>query len=211
MDRTVVTQYRSRTSVRGNPDYEIHDELLPTPFLGDPSAPVVLLGRNPSFDPRDPGDYRAAGFRKAAIQNLRHESSTEAGSSVPFFTVDPRFRHTASYRWWEPKLSSLIRKVGVEAVARGVFCIQAFPYHSLSGFPNDRVPRVCSQLYGEHLLRDAIDRDALLVGMLVPAHWRKLVPSSYPYIIWMTNRSKHLSPKNLGETDYRRVADALSR
>ena len=214
MDREAVRAYKDGLERRSREDrkkYTLHTDLLPTPFLGNHRAPVVILGRNPSFDPQDRGDYQAAGFRKAAVQNLTHAFSTEAGSLMPFFTVDPRFKHTASYRWWEPKLRSLIKEVRAEAVARGVFCIQAFPYHSLGGFPNDRVPQVCSQRYGEQLLRDAIERDALLVGMLAPSHWRDLVPPLYPHIIWMKNRSKHLSRKNLGEADYRRVADALSR
>ena len=130
MDCGVVDEYRQRKSVQGNPDYEIHDELLPTPYLGDPLAPVVLLSRNPGFSDRDEDDYAGSAFHRTADRSLTHVID-----DWPFFPINPQFRHTASYEWWVSKLKSLIDDTDKKTVAKGVFCVQAFPYHSFGGFP----------------------------------------------------------------------------
>ena len=119
MDRAAVEAHADSSQVRKYPEkYCLHTELLPTPFIGDPSAPIVLLSRNPSFHPKDEKNYEESEFRSAAMQNLKHK--------VPFFTIDSRFRHTASYRWWHSKLK-MIEDTDEETVARGVFCVPGFP------------------------------------------------------------------------------------
>lgn len=205
-DRSAVEAHARKPSVEGKPEYTIHTELLPTPFIGDPSAPVVLLSRNPAFDAKDAQDYAEPEFRKAAIQNLTHEVR-----GLPFFTIDPRFRHTASYRWWRSKLRSLIEDKGIETVARGVFCVQAFPYHSADGFPGV-IPRLASQKYTNELLAISLERGALVLGMIAKTHWEKEVPQlrSYNNVHWP--RSWRTGTVSSGNFDcYHTLLAVLSR
>ena len=199
-DHSAVEAHARKPSVEGKPEYTIHTELLPTPFIGDPSAPVVLLSRNPGFDAKDAQDYTEPEFREAAIRNLTHEVR-----GLPFFTIDPRFRHTASYRWWRSKLNALIQDTSTDTVARGVFCVQAFPYHSVRGFPGKNVPpKVPSQEYTNELLAQALDRGAFIVGMLARPHWEKTVPQirSYSNVCWLRSPlAGSVSPGNLDRYD----------
>ena len=193
-DLEAVGAYAGRRAVAGDPEqYGLHTELPPTPFIGDPSAPVVLLSRNPGFDVQDARDYREPEFHDAAIRNLTHEAG-----GLPFFAIDPRFGHTASYRWWRSMLGNLVRDTSTETVARGVFCVQAFPYHS-RGLPGT-IPALPSQGYANGLLARALDRGAFVVGMLARAHWEKAVPGlgSNSRVHWLRSaRAGTVSSGNL--------------
>ena len=172
MDREAVEAYERRLSNLSGErqeQFRLHTDLLPTPFIGDPSAPIVLLSRNPSFNPKDKNDYCEDEFRQAAIQNLTHEVA-----GLPFFAIESRFRHTASYQWWRSKLK-MIEDTDEDTVARGVFCVQAFPYHSWHGFPS-KIPVLPSQKYTNKLLKKTLDRGAFVVGMYNQAHWEATVP-----------------------------------
>lgn len=185
--------------------YGLHTELPPTPFIGDPSAPVVLLSRNPYVNTQDARDYGEPEFHDAAIRNLTHEAV-----GLPFFAIDPRFRHTASYRWWYSKLKELVLDTSRETVARGVFCVQAFPYHSLE-LPR-AIPMLPSQGYANGLLARALDRGAFVVGMLVREHWEKAVPrlGSNGRVHWLRNeRTGTVSSGNLDQ--YHALVSELRR
>ena len=148
-DREAVDAYRQAGKARRGGDYALYTNLPPTPFLGDPSAPVVLLSRNPSFDPQDSSDYQDRDFRDAAIRNLTH-SITER----PFFALDTSFANTASYlHYWKNVLGDLTKDATRAAVARGVACFNAFPYHALK---YDYDVTLHSQRYTTHLVRQAL-------------------------------------------------------
>ena len=198
MDREAVESHADSLQVRKDPEkYGLHTDLLPTPFIGDPSAHIVLLSRNPSFNPKDENDYCEDEFRQAAIQNLTHEVA-----GLPFFAIDSRFRHTASYRWWRSKLK-MIEDTDEETVARGVFCVQAFHYHSWSGFPS-KIPVLPSQKYTNELLKKALVRDAFVVGMYNRAHWEATVPQlqNHRRTYWLTQpRGGSVSRGNVNHYD----------
>ena len=127
MDRAGVEAHERRLSGLGGAAQEkfrLRTELLPTPFLGDPAAPVVLLNLNPGFSEQDEADYALPAFRRAATRNLTHEVK-----GMPFFTIDSSLPATSSYGWWRSRLRRPIEAVG-ESVGRNLFCVQAFPYHS---------------------------------------------------------------------------------
>lgn len=200
IDRAAISEYEQRRKVRCNPQYQLHPDLPPTPYLGDPEAPIVLLSRNPSFDPQDLSDYLRDDFRDAAILNLEHASE--------FFTLGKRFSDTASYReYWHPKLGPLVRAVGRDAVVRGVFCVQAFPYHALKYDYDVGLP---SQRYTEYLLRAAVRRGALVIGMMngkaFRDYWLSAAPELRGSVRWVRSaRSGTISRGNL-----RRYVDIVS-
>lgn len=168
MDRDGVAAHERRLA-RLNPERrkvrQLHTELLPTPFVGDPLAPVVLLNLNPGYSDRDVGDYAEPPFHNAAVDNLTH-----AVSGLPFFPVDPQFSQTSSYDWWAARLRQIMETTGLDNVARRLFCVQAFPYHSQEFDPWLWEPARLyelfpSQSYTAHLLSDAAERDAMIIGL----------------------------------------------
>ena len=191
-DRKAVEAHaRSRQVLNDRERYALRTELLPTPFLGNPRASVVLLNLNPGFDERDRIDYADPAFREAALRNLTHGVEGHA-----FFPIDPRFRETSSYDWWMGKLRWLIEDAGLGAVSNGVFCVQAYPYHSREFAESVAVP---SQHYTEALLVERIEAGAIVIGMRRRRYWEKAVPqiASYASAHWLRNpRNPTLSPGN---------------
>lgn len=58
IDRDGIASFEHRVNARGKTaDYGFHVELLPSPFIGNPRASVVLLSLNPGFSERDETDY----------------------------------------------------------------------------------------------------------------------------------------------------------
>lgn len=54
-------------------DHRIHTDVLPEPFLGLPTADVVLLNLNPGFSEEEVAYHHLdAYFREAALANLAH-------------------------------------------------------------------------------------------------------------------------------------------
>ena len=205
MDREAVESHADSPQVRKDPEkYGLHTDLLPTPFIGNPKARVVLLNLNPGYAEQDEEDYRRRGFRKAALQNLTHEADGAA-----FFPIDPQFSTTSSYGYWMGKIHWLIEECGYEAVADGIFCVQAYPYHSLKFAKSVAVP---SQRYTEALLKDRMRRHALVIGMRARWHWESFVPgiASYASVYWLNSpQNASLSPDNLD--GFGEVVAALKR
>jgi hypothetical protein len=55
-------------------EHEIHLELLPEPYLGNPQANIVLLNANPGFSKNDHVYHSDKDFEKASRDNLYHVS-----------------------------------------------------------------------------------------------------------------------------------------
>jgi hypothetical protein len=167
-DRAAVEPY-NRT--RATPETRIQDHVLPEPYLGDPSAPVVLLLLNPGAYDLTPGSLTLSQYH-GARENLAH------GKRLwPFLPLDPRNKDRSG--WWRDSLRPLIEDEGIPAarLARGLFSIEYFPYVS-KRYGNLRVP---SQAYGFALLREALARDALVVVMFGEGRWHDAVPELRTY------------------------------
>ena len=205
MDREAVEAYSQRRKVQNNPDYKLHTYLPPTPFLGDPSAPVVLLSRNPSFHPQDLSDYESPEFRETAIRNLTHSNADR-----PFFPLDRAFADTASYlRYWRDILGELVAGASRVAVASHVACFQAFPYHAGKYDYDLTLP---SQPYTTHLVTQAVEQGAFVVGLQGQSYWERVVPElvGAENVRWVSSRrSAIISRKNIGPKHYVGVLEAL--
>jgi hypothetical protein len=169
-DLDIVREYNETHSNEG---YRLQLNVLPEPFIGARTAPVVLLNLNPGFDDEDPADHERREFQAVLRNNYAHRDS-----EFPFYSLDPRFEN-GGRRWWEKKLKPLIEKCGREAVARSVLCIEFFPYHSRRfGNGSFRVP---SQQYGFDLVRLGICRGAVIIVMRGRRLWTKEVPQLHGY------------------------------
>jgi hypothetical protein len=182
-------------------DFFVHLELLPEPFLGSPSAPVVVLGLNPGFKEADLTQHTDPSFISRSRCNLMH-----GPSDYPFYLLDPGITRT---KWWDRKLDSLIKLVGREIVARGVLCVEYFPYHSRR-FQHRRV-QVPSQKYGFELVRQALLRQAVIIVLRGRRLWLTAVPELQSYrTLYYTNNPQNpiISPRNCPKA-YEHAAEVL--
>src|SRR4051812_37514548 len=86
-DRPAIRAFNGRAKRSRYPErYQIIEELLPVPFIGDPAAPVVLLSLNPGFDPnQDFKQQDRSVFRQALRACYAHKKTKH-----PFFFLDPQ-------------------------------------------------------------------------------------------------------------------------
>ena len=200
-DRLILERFNQKA----RPDHQIHLDLLPEPFLGSPDAPVVLLSLNPGFAPEDRIPHGDPTFQALSRAQLSH-----APSPYPFLLLNPAVE-APGRGWWEKKLVRLLETCGRERVARGVLCVEYFPYHSRR-FAHARI-RVPSQEYSFHLVRAALRREAAIVLMRAERPWLDAIPElvAYPRLYRLRNRQNViLSAANCPE-GYASLVAALSR
>jgi hypothetical protein len=146
--------------------------LLPEPFVGDPQAPVVLLGTNPGFSHDGANRKQDSGFRARLRANLRHETS-----EYPFVFFAPKVRQLLK-PWWDRKLRQLLY-LGHEVLARSILAVEHFPYPSRRyGAGRLRLP---SQAYSFFLVRKAMERKAIIVLTRGKRWWLRDVPALEGY------------------------------
>jgi hypothetical protein len=108
------------------PSHRVRLELLPEPFLGNPRAPVVLLGLNPGFNSADAKYHHGDPYFIASLRrSLAHEATKYAN-----YLLDPHSADAPGGRWWRRRLRQPIHDFGLEVIARWVFVLELFPYHS---------------------------------------------------------------------------------
>lgn len=156
------------TSVLGMlPAERLHLNLPPQPFIGNPAAPIWILGISPSIDPLDvydqcdakreglPHTFRFSGKEEKAQLKRRREllfQQLTLEGNLPFYVLDEAF-HTVektgrgkvsgTYAWWSRYLLGKPNDpkrffADVEAVSANCFALEAFPYH-YTGTPNKKV------------------------------------------------------------------------
>ncbi len=176
--------------------YRLQSRVLPEPFMGRMTAPVVLLNLNPGFDGRNIEEHRCSRFKALIRKNY---SQTRSG--YPFYYLDPTFE-TLGRQWWEKKLRHLLKVFGPKQLARSILCIEYFPYHS-RGFGHASL-ELPSQEYGFCLVGLAIARQAVVVIMRARNLWTKRIPELKRYPRKCTLNSPQnpaLSPGNCTRFD----------
>jgi hypothetical protein len=187
IDEPAIVQYNCNTSEQ----HRLRLDVLPEPFIGSLTAPVVILGLNPGFDDRDPAIHASPQFQELLRANYHHSLS-----DFPFFFLDPRFK-SPGREWWEQKLKPLLDMFTPEETAHSLFCVEYFPYHSqrFRHMPK----QLPSQWYGFHLVSKAINRNAVIVIMRARELWLAAVPALKTYSSVYTLNSPQnvvISPRN---------------
>lgn len=171
--------------------HRYHLELLPEPFLGVPTAPIVLLNLNPGYDQNEERFHHLDEyFQRVSLLNLAHE-----GQDYPFYFLEPGKR-SPGHVWWQQRLRELTDLYGNRVVARNLLCLEFFPYHSIS-FGN-KTPKVPSQQYTFTLLRAALKRNAVVIAMRAFDKWIDNVPELRDYDVHRLNSQQavYVTAKN---------------
>jgi hypothetical protein len=211
-DLPIIQRFNTRFSPT-HPVY-IHTEGLPMPVLGRPESPVILLSLNPGFTEADidnPAFEELATeeiqfHREAPIKNLRHEHL-----DYPFYLLDPKVKDAPGYGWWTGKLKHLIAEFGQKFVANNVLCVEFFPYPSKRYGYCEILP---SQRYSFYLVKEAMRRNAVIVGMRSLRLWLSQVPEleKYPNFFALNNpQNPAVSPNNCPPDGYQKLQRELKR
>jgi len=156
-------------------DYQIITNMYPEPFIGSLNANVILLNLNPGFGGKQ--DLEAHNKKDKFTETIKDNLSHSLKDN-PFYFLDPQFAETPGYAWWTKKLKSLIIEVGQDVVAKNLLCIELFPYHSSKYRSTAQLP---SQEYTKFLVKSAINRNAIIIGMRAIRKWLDLLPELQRY------------------------------
>jgi hypothetical protein len=187
-DEAAVRQFNEHASE----DHKLRiDDILPEPFVGDPNAPVILLGNNPGFTPERVTYKREPSFVARLRDNLLHKAS-----DYPFVFFAPDV-HERLKSWWNRKLKQLLRRFEDAVLARSILAVEHFPYPSrkYGGWGL----RLRSQEYSFHLVRKAMERKAVIVLTRGKSRWCNEIPTlcGYEGLCELRNpQAGSISPRN---------------
>lgn len=163
---------------KAKPIVKIQHHIYPEPYIGNPSAPIILLNLNPGYADEDIEYYQTDFVFKMWRKNLFHEPM-----EYPFYILHPKFdQELGGTKWWRRKLREIIEICGVKKVANNLCCIEYFPYHSISYKPLKAT--LDSQKYSFEMVRKAIRNQAIIVVMRSERYWVSAIPEleSYKYL-----------------------------
>ena len=158
-------------------EHILHTHLLPIPFLGNPSAPILLLNLNPGFHCDDNVCQKTIKFEDASRNCLVHGEA-----DYPLYFLDSLLEGQqggAGYKWWSRILSQLLKKFDAKLLSQNIFCVEYFPYRSIKFRQQKKI--LDSQLYGFHLVRLAMQRQAQIILMRAKKHWFQAIPELASY------------------------------
>jgi len=194
----------------GKPTEVLFDQ-LPSPYVGNPEAAIVLLNLNPAYALETASTPTLAMFTDIAKANFAHRFF-----DYPFYPLDPRLEGSPSgYEWWSKRcLGDLIREseIDVKEFAKKIFCAEFFPYHSRKyGWDGGVLP---SQRYTMALVDAAVLRGALLIALWGNGNkgaWLKAVPSlsSNNIITLHSAQNPKISRGNLGDGLFEKIIKRL--
>lgn len=202
-DEALVARHNQHSRCVRKPTGRINLSLRPVPFIGNPTAPVVLLTLNPGDKKGDEIGQGNSIYQQLSIENLQH-----AGG---YYYLHPNLPACPgkSYAQWQ--LKALLLRLGLDAIYEKIFLAQYMPYHS-----NEYVDTQTffpSQRYTFSLVTNAMSRGALIVFLRSRRLWQSAVPglATYGNVVECSNpRAPTVSPGSLGQ-DFERVANAISK
>lgn len=188
----------------------IHTEILPQPYLGNvDSAKVICLLLNPGYSEAEGGiELNCQKFQQALSDNL--------DCTKPCLVhLNEYYDWTTGGKWLRRILKPLLKRgVTYEQLEHNFAIIEYFPYHSKTFNVKQGKP-LKSQLYGFDLVKQAIERGAIILIMRSETRWLDAVPElveyqkSNNYIIAHNKRNAILSEANLGRENFARIVNAL--
>jgi len=182
-------------------------DTMPEPLVGGlDNASVVFLALNPGFTDSDVEvNMKLPKFIEKCKANL----NDPFGSEFYYFTGD--LETTGGYKWWSAKLKPLIAAgVTYESLKSKMMMVEYFPYHSINYKHIDRFTP--SQLYSFEIVREAIRRGKTIVIMRSKNLWIEAIPelANYSYMTLSSAQNVIISPKNIGELNFRVLLSELS-
>jgi len=213
-EQSIIEKFNAKVS----DDYKIHSSIFPAPFMGNIlTAPLVILVLNPGYDVKEENAGYYKNYESWWLKQIQHISPVK---DLPLFCLEDKYIIHSPY--WKEKLQPLIDKVGKEKLSRNLAKIQFFPYHSKKFKPLYKKlikeegfgTYLPSQEYNFQLVRNVMERDAVIIIPRSRKFWFEAIPELQDYKkIFFTNSYGNIifSEKNLGTISFHKIIEELNK
>jgi hypothetical protein len=186
-EQAIIEKFNKKVN---NDLYKIHTQIMPAPYMGNVhSAMVVILMLNPGYTKEedkigDDGKNYYDRYKHYWMNEIQHVPSIP---NLPLFCLDEDYAKSSDY--WIKKLKPLTSVSSKEKVAKNICKIQFFPYHTEKyrniyknllaeeGFENF----LPSQKYNFQLVKNAMNRSAIIIITRSKKMWLKAIPELKEY------------------------------
>lgn len=175
-------------------DYKFLLHLAPEPWIGNLEGNLLVLYSNPGATQDNLNRIfqdRHELVMEKSIKNLNQENT-----HYPHFHFDPELIGTEGHNWFKSKYRWLLDNSSVEQVSKNLITCELAPYHSVKWkIPRKKLP---TQEFTYQIIRDAIQRDAVILLARTPKLWLANIPelSKYPRVFRPNSINASISPKN---------------
>ena len=190
------------------PEYQFLLHLAPEPWIGNLEGNLLVLYANPGATQDN---------LKRVIQENQTEVITKTVKNLnqtnfdfPHFHFDPELNGTEGANWFQSKYKWLIDASDRKSVANNLITCELAPYHSVKW----KVPKLMppTQEFTYQIIRDGIERDAVILLARSEKIWLKHVPelSRYPRVYRPNSINASISPNNYPKS-FDKIVEAITK
>ena len=196
------------SSGKNSEKHKLREDLEPLPYLGNPSAPVLVLLANPGAG--GSGEEKNIPFTGKKLElhqrNLMHQQQID-DYILKFNSPDDNFLESP---YFKAHTKQLIEATSVKSVATKIFFVNFHGYQSKSWYP---IPfTFYTQVYTFELVKKAVFNGALIIMSRNKIGWFTAVPELTRYSnisTFISPRKVHLSEKNLKPKVFQKIIDLM--
>ena len=163
---------------------ELHLELIPEPFEGNPEAPIYLLGGNPGYGEEGNEWHIKEDYLAIMSETLSHKYQANQDNPTDFAFFDKRLDGYGGTKWWKGHIAAEIKDK--------IFNIEFFAYHStkadgLKGFfsqiakKGQSKPTCISNQYADQLIYRAIENKKIIIITRFEKYWLERIENLEKY------------------------------
>lgn len=162
---------------------QLHLDLWHEPYIGNPNAPVYVLGANPGYNWKEEVFKDSNEWKNLMKSNLLHKGQPGLYDFVYFNVVHYKNVLHPGCLWWWQKTRSLTEELNkgrsekerlVQILYPNIFSIEYFPYHSViypKGIDEKILKESASYKYANYLLAQALQDNKIIVIMRKTDEW----------------------------------------
>ena len=213
-DIPFIEEFNERT--KNEPEYQLHTEILPYPFIGDVlDARVVLLMSNPGYKVSSNIEAHEKMSDEEKRFVIRAQTQAMLLEDRAIFYSGPEYKpFNDEQDWYWAKKTRIIREA-VPGAETKIAAVQLMAYHSrkYKPFP-EKMGLLPSQEYTKRLVKYLIAKDVVFVyrGSKNKARWFDLVPEleNATCVELSSIRNACLSEKNCKDGGFEIIKAALA-
>lgn len=212
-DIPFIEEFNER--MKNDPEYQLHTEILPYPFIGDVlGARVVLLMSNPGYKVSSNIEAHEKMSDEEKRFVIRAQTQAMLLEDRAIFYSDPEYKSFNDEQdWYWEKKTRKIREA-VSGAETKIAAVQLMAYHSrkYKPFP-EKMGLLPSQEYTKRLVKYLIDKkDVIFVYARSKARWLDFVPEleNATCVELSSIRNACLSEKNCKDGGFEIIKAALA-
>ena len=211
-DIPFIEEFNERT--KNEPEYQLHTEILPYPFIGDVlGARVVLLMSNPGYKVSSNIEAHEKMSDEEKRFVIRAQTQAMLLEDRAIFYSGPEYKpFNDEQDWYWAKKTRKIREA-VSGAETKIAAVQLMAYHSrkYKPFP-EKMGLLPSQEYTKRLVKYLIDKNVIFVYARSKAQWLDFVPEleNATCVELSSIRNACLSEKNCKDGGFEIIKAALA-